>query len=92
MASNLSKYNGNIPLAISCYNADARNLPAWIERSKPRSGKPEFDPDLFIELIPLEETHVYNILVLSNFWRYQELYSEKENLFTWRLPAFSEVK
>jgi len=88
LASNLSKYNGNIALAISSYNADPRNLPAWLERSHPR-GSDDFDLDLFIELIPLEETYDYNIQVLTNFWRYQELNGEKENLFSWKIPAYS---
>ena len=90
LANNLSKYNGNIALAISSYNADPRNLPAWLERSHPK-GSDDFDLDLFIELIPLEETYNYNIQVLTNFWRYQELNGEEENLFSWRLPAYSKV-
>jgi len=87
LAGNLAKYNGNIALAISSYNADPRNLPAWLERSHPE-GSDDFDLDLFIELIPLEETYNYNIQVLTNFWRYQELNGENENLFSWRLPSY----
>ena len=88
LATNLAKYNGNIALAISCYNADSRNLPSWIERSRPENRNGEFDLDLFIELIPLEETHDYNIRVLTNFWRYQEVYGEKKNLFDWQLSSY----
>jgi soluble lytic murein transglycosylase len=89
LASNLDKYDGNIPLAISSYNADPRNLPAWLERSHPAgSGDDVFDLDLFIELIPLEETHYYNLIVLTNYWRYQELGGERENLFAWKLLQF----
>jgi soluble lytic murein transglycosylase len=90
LATNLAKYNGNIALAISCYNADSRNLPSWIERSKPENRNGEFDLDLFIELIPLEETHDYNIRVLTNFWRYQEVYGEKKNLFDWQLSSYAK--
>lgn len=86
LASNLRRYNGNIPLAISCYNADPRNLPAWLERSH-SEREDSFDLDLFIELIPLEETYDYNLQVLTNFWRYQEVYGEKEDLLKWKLSS-----
>jgi soluble lytic murein transglycosylase len=93
LSMNLDRYEGNIALAISSYNADPRNLPAWLERSHPAgSGEDEFDLDLFIELIPLEETYHYNMIVLTNYWRYQELGGEKQNLFAWKLFNFSEVK
>ncbi|HLA41524.1 MAG TPA: lytic transglycosylase domain-containing protein, partial [Candidatus Glassbacteria bacterium] len=92
LAANLTRYDGNIALAISSYNADPRNLPAWIERSHPAGINEDFDLDLFIELIPLEETYNYNFQVLTNFWRYQELGGERENLFTWKLLQFSPVK
>ncbi|HUU27722.1 MAG TPA: transglycosylase SLT domain-containing protein [archaeon] len=88
LTENLSKYDGNIALAISCYNADSRNLPAWLERSQPVDQNGEFDLDLFVELVPLEETHDYNIQVLTNFWRYQELSGEKKNLFCWQIKSF----
>ena len=93
LASNLKKYKGNIALAISSYNADPRNLPAWMERSHPADSKGNgFDLDLFIELIPLEETYYYNRIVLTNYWRYQELGGESKDLFAWKLPEFSGVK
>jgi peptidoglycan lytic transglycosylase len=88
LAGNLKKYNGNIALAISCYNADPRNLPVWLERMNAIRHSAQFDLDLFIELIPLEETHDYNIQVLTNFWRYQEVYGETGNLFCWELESF----
>ncbi len=92
LASNLKKYKGNIALAISSYNADPRNLPAWMERSHP-AGEQEngFDLDLFIELISLEETYYYNMIVLTNYWRYQELGGESKDLFAWKLLEFSGV-
>ncbi|MFH1068261.1 MAG: lytic transglycosylase domain-containing protein [Candidatus Glassbacteria bacterium] len=92
LAGNLARYEGNIALAISSYNADPRNLPAWIERSHPAGIKEDFDLDLFIELIPLEETYNYNLQVLTNFWRYQELGGEHKDLFNWKLLQFSPVK
>lgn len=89
LAMNLDKYDGNIALAISSYNADPRNLPAWLERSHPAgAGEDVFDLDLFIELIPLEETYYYNMIVLTNYWRYQELGGEQEYLFAWKLFQF----
>ena len=89
LANQLAKYQGNIALAISCYNADPQNLPAWLDRSHPEgAGEEVFDPDLFIEMIPLEETYFYNIQVLTNFWRYQELNGEQNNLFYWKLSSF----
>ncbi len=92
LASNLKKYKGNIALAISSYNADPRNLPAWMERSHPAGARENgFDLDLFIELIPLEETYYYNIIVLTNYWRYQELGGEGKDLFAWKLSEFSGV-
>ncbi len=84
LSSNLKKYNGNIALAISSYNADPRNLPAWLERSH-GDRESEFDLDLFVELIPLDETYDYNLQVLTNFWRYQEVYGETDGLFRWKL-------
>ncbi len=92
LSSNLKKYDGNIALAISSYNADPRNLPAWLERSRQAGVTQDgFDLDLFIELIPLEETYYYNRIVLTNYWRYQELGGESRNLFAWKLPEFSAV-
>ena len=89
LANQLAKYQGNIALAISCYNAAPQNLPAWLDRSHPEgAGEEVFDPDLFIEMIPLEETYFYNIQVLTNFWRYQELNGEQNNLFYWKLSSF----
>jgi hypothetical protein len=88
LASSLARHNGNITLAISSYNADPRNLPAWIERSHgEREGR--FDLDLFVELIPLEETYDYNLQVLTNFWRYQEVYGNGGELFRWKLSPFA---
>jgi len=84
LASNLKNYDGNIALAISSYNADPRNLPAWIERSHGDRAS-DFDLDLFIELIPLDETYDYNLQVLTNFWRYQEVYGGNGDLFKWKL-------
>ncbi|MBW7996920.1 MAG: lytic transglycosylase domain-containing protein [Candidatus Glassbacteria bacterium] len=92
LSMNLERYDGNIALAISSYNADPRNLPAWLERSHPAgTGEDAFDLDLFIELIPLEETHYYNRIVLTNYWRYQELGGEHQDLFAWKLFQFDGV-
>ncbi|MBN2288215.1 MAG: lytic transglycosylase domain-containing protein [Candidatus Glassbacteria bacterium] len=88
LAGNLSKYDGNIALAISCYNADPRNLPVWLERMNQLRHTGDFDLDLFVELIPLDETHDYNIQVLTNFWRYQEVYKEARDFFGWKLDGF----
>ncbi|MEA2062296.1 MAG: lytic transglycosylase domain-containing protein [Gemmatimonadota bacterium] len=89
LSMNLNKYEGNIALAISCYNADPRNIPVWLERlDRMRGTTGGFDLDLFIELIPLDETRDYNIRVLHNLWRYQEVYSEKRSLFCWKLDSF----
>ncbi len=88
LSGNLDKYKGNIALAASCYNADPRNLPVWLERIDLIRRNERFDLDLFIELIPLEETHDYNIQILTNFWRYQEVYGKTRDFFCWKLGSF----
>jgi len=88
LSGNLHKYNGNIALSISCYNADPRNLPVWLERINLSQHDQQFDLDLFIEFIPLEETRDFNIQVLTNFWRYQEVYGETRDFFSWKLDSF----
>ncbi len=88
LGNSLSRYDGNIALTLSSYNADPRNLAPWLERSRLNHHSEGFDLDLFVELIPLEETHDYNIRVLTNFWRYQEVYGERRELFGWRIPGF----
>ena len=85
LAQSLKKYDGNIALALSTYNADPRNLPVWLDRMRGESEDDFFDLDLFVELIHLEETQDYNRKVLSNYWRYQEIYGENKLDFAWKL-------
>ena len=89
LSQSLKKYDGNIALALSTYNADPRNLPVWLDRMRGDSDDDFFDLDLFVEFIHLEETQDYNRKVLSNYWRYQEIYGENKLDFAWRLDLGS---
>lgn len=73
MKQMLDKFNGNIALATAAYNAGPHRVDKWL----PKKGCVE--PDIWIELIPFNETRKYVRRVLSF-----------ANIYDWRLG--SEIK
>ena len=63
-----NQFNDNLVYAIASYNAG----PEAVERWKKWGNK--LPPDLFIELIPYDETRDYVKKVLRSYWVYRKLY------------------
>lgn len=61
----MSKFNGNIVLALAAYNAGATNVDRWIKASPPKRGMLEF-----IESIPFRETREYVAAIVRNYYWY----------------------
>jgi len=66
-----SYFNYNMFAALAAYNAGPGNVSRWLEKS----GN---DPDLFLEIIPYEETQRY----LRNIYTFYRIY---ENLYSVRI-------
>ena len=56
-------FDGDIFAALAAYNAGPGNVLKWIEKA-------EKDPDLFLEIIPFEETRRY----LTNIYTFYRIY------------------
>lgn len=76
LARLIDRYNGNIQLALAAYNAGPLNVDQWLKRY------PLEPLDLFIDLIPFQETREYVTSIQRNYYWYQKLYPEfkKSNL------------
>ncbi|MEM9073656.1 MAG: transglycosylase SLT domain-containing protein [Myxococcota bacterium] len=61
-------FDGVQPLAIAAYNAGVARVRRWLSETGP------MDLDLFVELIPFDETRNYVRRVTSHFARYRYLY------------------
>lgn len=62
----LDRFEGNIYLALSAYNAGPSRVEEWRRISLPRN--------IWVESIPIEETRTYVKKVLENYFRYRLLY------------------
>lgn len=60
-------FDGDIFAALAAYNAGPGNVLNWIEKSNN-------DPDLFLEIIPFEETRRYLRNIYSFYRIYEILY------------------
>lgn len=74
IAELLSRYEGNVPLALAAYNAGSKNVAKWIKVfGVPRQGEQVLD---WIEQIPFDETRTYVQRILETVpiyaWRIQE--------------------
>ncbi len=77
----VTKYRGNVALAIGSYNAGPEAMSAWLTRSPGR------ELDEFVEEIPYRETRHYVKRVLGNFAVYRVLYSGKPLELPERVPS-----
>jgi soluble lytic murein transglycosylase len=60
----VSRFQGQVPLAIAAYNAGAEAVSRWLSRA------PGLDLDTFVERIPYAETRQYVVRVMGNLARY----------------------
>ena len=70
----LTKFNGQLPLAIASYNAGPHRVAAWLKQ------KGHLKMDEFVEEIPYPETRRYTKRVLQYLALYRRIY-EKEIRF-----------
>ena len=68
----MQRYQGNVALALTGYNAGPARAARWREQW---SGVPT---DEFIERIPLDETRNYVKLILRNLMMYERLYKASQ--------------
>lgn len=61
-------FDDHLPYAIASYNAGPEAVERW------RKWGDSLEPDLFIELIPYNETRNYVKKVLQSYWTYHALY------------------
>jgi soluble lytic murein transglycosylase len=66
LAKTLRSFDGSIPIAAAAYNAGPGAARRWLHRMK-------VDLDLWVALIPYEETRIYVGRVMANFARYAYL-------------------
>jgi soluble lytic murein transglycosylase len=67
LAKMLRSFNGSIPMAAAAYNAGPRAVRRWLDRMK------GVELDVWVALIPFEETRTYVTKVMSNLARYAYL-------------------
>jgi soluble lytic murein transglycosylase len=67
LAKLLRSFNGALPMAAAAYNAGPRAVRRWLDRMK------SLDTDLWVAMIPFEETRTYVSRVMSNLARYSYL-------------------
>lgn len=70
----LTKFNGQLPLAIASYNAGPHRVAAWLER------KGHLPMDEFIEEIPYTEAREYTKKVLRYLALYRRIYEGETRL------------
>lgn len=66
----LSRYDGNVPVALAAYNAGPRRVDRWLIRGKAEPGSP-----IWIDTIPWHETRDY----IKNIVTYYVIYREQLN-------------
>ena len=64
LAKMLRTFDGSVPMAAAAYNAGPRAVRRWLERRK------GLELDLWVAMIPFEETRTYVNKVMSNWARY----------------------
>ncbi len=77
----VTKFNGNLPLAIASYNAGPEAVSSWLDKQPGRTL------DEFVEEIPFRETRHYVKRVLGNLAVYRALYTSKALVLPERVPA-----
>jgi soluble lytic murein transglycosylase-like protein len=84
---NLDRFEQHLPLALSAYNAGPTRAKRWKKKLA------DFPADLWIEMIPIQETRTYIKLILRNLYFYQQMYPDdfKENLDYKGLPTPVEL-
>ncbi|MGH7435649.1 MAG: transglycosylase SLT domain-containing protein [Polyangiaceae bacterium] len=60
----LTRFHGQVPLAVAAYNAGFDPVERWLSRA------PGLTLDTFVERIPYKETREYVVRVMGNFARY----------------------
>lgn len=71
LSEDLSRFDGHLPHAIAAYNAGEEAVSNWIKRYTVSN------PILFIDLIPYRETRDYTGSVLSYYYWYRKIYSNR---------------
>lgn len=66
----LNRYEGNMLLALTAYNAGIGNVYDWIEKGIIKEDGSD------IENIPYKETNMYVRKILNNYKMYQEIYKK----------------
>jgi soluble lytic murein transglycosylase len=69
LAEQRDRFGGRIDVALAAYNGGPFNAQRWLERA---GG----DPDLFLETISLDETHLYLRRIKEHLAVYRTLYAE----------------
>ena len=79
----LTKFHGQLPLAIAGYNAGPHRVAMWLKK------KGHLDMDEFIEEIPFDEAREYTKKVLRHLALYQRIYTEGD--VVWRGQTIKPV-
>jgi len=70
LAGQLRQFDGSLALAAAAYNAGAGNAAKWVAAyGDPRASN--VDPEVWVELIPFEETRRYVQRVMANYVIYR---------------------
>jgi|GEM_PF-4083435 len=73
VAQNLKKFDNRLIDVLIAYNAGPGRAKRWRQRWS------DMEPEIFIELIPIQETRTYVKLILRNLYFYQRLYPKTFN-------------
>jgi soluble lytic murein transglycosylase len=82
LAGLVKEYDGQFPLAIAAYNAGTQKVDEW-------TGHHESELDLWVELIPVEQTRNYVRRVITAWSRYHALGDPDH---PWDLPLPAKVR
>jgi soluble lytic murein transglycosylase len=69
LARQRDRFDGDLMAALAAYNGGPSNAAAWLELASQ-------DPDLFLEVIRLPQTHLYVRVIYEVFDIYQSLYAD----------------
>lgn len=79
----VTRYNGNLVLALAAYNAGPGNADKWLKASPPKRNMFEF-----IEAIPFKETREYVSAIMRNYhWYMRRLRNTTPNLAIFWAPV-----